>query len=102
MQRKKRADVGDEQFSIVRKLQDFESPYISQKTASSTLKLVLRKASWDPRIDEELIAANKATLNLLYVQTLAEVEREWVVADAETREGIQRSERKFVTPLLTA
>ncbi len=40
-------------FSVLRKLQDFESPYISQK--QSGLKLVLRKASWDPQVNRPLL-----------------------------------------------
>lgn len=99
IQRRKDGGVGasehqEEHFSVVRKLQDFESPYISQKQATSSLKLVLRKASWDPQIDEELISANQATLNLLYVQTLAEVERGWVKADAETKRLLARMQAR--------
>ena len=83
MQRRENGD-----FVIVRKLQDFESPYISQKSCSSgSLKLVLRKASWDPQIDEELFL-HPSTLNLLYTQTIAEVERGWIQADAETRKHL--------------
>ena len=44
--------------SILRKLQDYESPYISQKSFASnnsSCKLVLRKSSWDSKIDEELM-----------------------------------------------
>ena len=54
------------------------------------LKLVMRKASWDPQIDEELTSRSAATLNLLYVQTVAEVERGWVRADAETKRQLAR------------
>ena len=83
MQRRENGD-----FVIVRKLQDFESPYISQKSCSSgSLKLVLRKASWDPQIDEELFL-HPSTLNLLYTQTIAEVERGWIQADPETRKHL--------------
>ena len=61
------------EISILRKLQDYESPYISQK-AFNSCKLVLRKSSWDPKIDEELLN-HKVTLNLLYLQTLSDLER---------------------------
>ena len=61
------------EISILRKLQDYESPYISQK-AFNNVKLVLRKSSWDPKIDEELLN-HKVTLNLLYLQTLSDLER---------------------------
>eukprot|EP00094_Tigriopus_californicus_P004110 TCALIF_03959-PA protein Name:"Similar to snx17 Sorting nexin-17 (Danio rerio)" AED:0.08 eAED:0.08 QI:232/0.83/0.85/1/1/1/7/288/452 len=83
-----RKEDGD--FVVVRKLQDFESPYISQKSASKrSLKLVLRKASWDPKIDLELFNHN-VTLTLLYTQTIAEVERGWIVANPETKRQLAR------------
>merc|ERR1719188_2830655 len=63
------------------------------KLVGGNLKLVLRKASWDPQIDEELIS-NSATLNLLYVQTVAEVERGWVRADAETKRQLARMQAR--------
>jgi len=73
--------------SILRKLQDYESPYISQKSIFSknaSCKLVLRKSSWDSKIDDQLLS-HKITLNLLYIQTLSDVERGWVEACPETR-----------------
>ena len=82
-----------EHFSVVRRLQDFESPYISQKVVGGNLKLVMRKASWDPQIDAELMS-NPATLNLLYVQTVAEVERGWARADAETKRQLARMQAR--------
>eukprot|EP00096_Caligus_rogercresseyi_P011192 TRINITY_DN4329_c0_g1_i1.p1 TRINITY_DN4329_c0_g1~~TRINITY_DN4329_c0_g1_i1.p1 ORF type:complete len:497 (+),score=147.04 TRINITY_DN4329_c0_g1_i1:114-1604(+) len=80
----------NETYSIVRKLQDFESPYISQKTGTGgSLKLVLRKCSWDPDIDSQLLS-NKTTLNLLYIQTVTDVERGWIQASAETKKTLAR------------
>lgn len=73
-------------FSILKELQDYESPYISQKSFL-TCKLVLRKRAWDAKIDEELLR-HKVTLNLLYIQTLADVERGWVEACPETRRSL--------------
>ena len=69
---------------ILRKLQDYESPYISQKSLHNC-KLVLRKSSWDAKIDEDDLLQHKVTLNLLYVQTLSDVERGWVQANQDTR-----------------
>ena len=82
--------------SILRKLQDYESPYISQKSfasTSATCKLVLRKSSWDPKIDEELMQS-KITLNLLYVQTLCDVERGWVQASNETKRQLAQMQSR--------
>ncbi len=56
--------------NILRKLQGYESPYISQKSfvrKNSSCKLVLRKSSWDAGIEQDL-KSNKVTLNLLYIQ----------------------------------
>jgi len=82
--------------SILRKLQGYESPYISQKSfvsTSATCKLVLRKSSWDPKIDEDLMQ-NKITLNLLYVQTLCDVERGWVQASNETKRQLAQMQSR--------
>jgi len=78
--------------TLVKKLQDYESPYISLKShpTSSTgqkLKLVLRKACWDSRIDSELFK-HKVSLNVIYFQTLSDVERGWISAHAETRKQL--------------
>lgn len=88
MQRKEDGD-----FVIVRKLQDFESPYISQKSSIGTLKLVIRKASWAPEIDEALFD-HKSTLNLLYVQTIAEVERGWIQVSNETQSQLAQMQAR--------
>ena len=90
-------DLGDSnmnanRMTLVKKLQDYESPYISLKShpTSSTgqkLKLVLRKACWDSRIDSELFK-HKGSLNVLYFQTLSDVERGWISADPEIRKQL--------------
>ena len=40
--------------------------------------------SWDPSLDTPLLG-HKSTLNLLYLQTISEVERGWIKGDNETR-----------------
>ncbi|XP_041361399.1 sorting nexin-17-like isoform X2 [Gigantopelta aegis] len=67
--------------SIVRKLQDFESPYISLKAANKegVHRIVLRKSYWDSSFDDDLLE-NKITMNLLYVQAVSDIERQWVLA----------------------
>ena len=78
----RRDEDGD--ITIVRKLQDFESPYISQKALSAMeessdntgfagpLKIVLRKSSWDASLDDRLLV-EQPTLNLLFIQTVVEM-----------------------------
>lgn len=91
----------DGDVTVVRKLQDFESPFISLKTVSNLeleentgpLKIVLRKSCWDSSIDE-LLLAESSTLNLLYIQTVADVERGWILTSAETKQELALMQAK--------
>ncbi|XP_046383091.1 sorting nexin-17 [Ischnura elegans] len=92
----KREDDGH--ITILRKLQDFESPYISQKSMNCVSRIVLRKSYWDPAFDEDLIQ-DRVGLNLLYVQTVADVERGgWLMRD----EGGSRSSGDDTRSLLAS
>uniref|UniRef100_A0A0B7A079 Sorting nexin-17 n=1 Tax=Arion vulgaris TaxID=1028688 RepID=A0A0B7A079_9EUPU len=70
--------------SIVRRLQEFESPYLSLKAASKNgiHRIVLRKGFWDTSFDSDLLE-NKVTMNLLYVQANSDIERQWILATKE-------------------
>ncbi|GFG30468.1 hypothetical protein Cfor_09310 [Coptotermes formosanus] len=81
----KREEDGD--ITISKKLQDFESPYISQKSIQGVHRVVLRKSYWDPGYDLELMS-NQVALNLLYVQTVADVERGWVLSSKEMKQQL--------------
>ena len=90
----RRDDDGD--VTVLRKLQDFESPYISHKAVSATssedknlapVKIMLRKSSWDSSIDDVLLS-EQSTLNLLYIQTVADLERGWIVTSEETKQQL--------------
>uniref|UniRef100_A0A0B6Y8D2 Sorting nexin-17 n=1 Tax=Arion vulgaris TaxID=1028688 RepID=A0A0B6Y8D2_9EUPU len=74
----------DSDGSIMRQLQDFESPYLSLKAAnkSEVHRIVLRKRYWDSSFDQDLLD-NKITMNLLYVQANSDVEKQWVLATKE-------------------
>merc|ERR1719334_602020 len=105
----RRDEDGD--ITVVRKLQDFESPYISQKALSATetldstgfagpLKIVLRKSSWDSSLDDRLLA-EQPTLNLLFIQTVVDMERGWVLTSPETKQQLalmqaRGSKRQFM------
>lgn len=103
----RRDEDGD--ITVVRKLQDFESPYISQKALTSTesvdnssgpLKIVMRKSSWDASIDDRLLT-EQTTLNLLYIQTVADIERGWILTSADTKQQLalmqaRGSKRQFM------
>lgn len=78
----KKEEDGDT--SVVRKMQDFESPCLSLKAANKhgVHRVVLRKAYWDSAFDEDLIE-QKVTMNLLYVQANSDIEHQWVLATKE-------------------
>ncbi len=51
------------------------------------LKVVLRKSCWDACLDEVLLA-EAATLNLLYIQTIADIERGWIHTSSDTKQQL--------------
>lgn len=77
----------DGDITILRKLQDFESPYLSQKSIHGTTQVVLRKSYWDLSYDLELISDHVA-LNLLYVQTVSDVEKGWILCARERQQEL--------------
>ncbi|GIY60290.1 sorting nexin-17 [Caerostris darwini] len=70
--------------SVERRLQDFESAYLSLKSAGNNHFLVIRKSYWDSSLEEELLD-DKVCLNLLYVQAVSDIERGWTRADGDSR-----------------
>ncbi|XP_052225977.1 sorting nexin-17-like isoform X2 [Dreissena polymorpha] len=88
-------EASDGEMTIVRKLQDFESPYISLKSATKqgVHRIVLRKSYWDSSFDDELLA-NKVTMNLLYVQAVNDIERRWVITTKEQQEHLKSLQQK--------
>jgi sorting nexin-17 len=70
--------------TLVRKLMDFESPFISLRAASDC-QIVIRKNYWDPSYDLDLMR-DRIALNLLYIQSISDIERGWVIASPETRQ----------------
>ena len=61
---------------------------------------MLRKSCWDATIDDALLS-EQSTLNLLYIQTVADIERGWVVTSAETKQQLalmqaRGSKRQFM------
>lgn len=124
-------------FLVIRKLQDFESPYISQRNIKGALKIMLRRRyvfltacllahfrnfkgcqghlscdGWDMRrdsicattrpndfivpfsvsywdIDYDLeLMRDLAALNLLYVQTISDIEKGWIFCNRGVREQL--------------
>ena len=85
----------------IRRLQDFESPYISLQRAESGHKLLLRKAYWDTRCDEQLLA-NPISLNLLYIETIADIRKGWIdVPDELAQQLAEHRAKKDRTAFLS-
>ncbi|XP_024940784.1 sorting nexin-17 [Cephus cinctus] len=74
--------------NIVRKLQDFESPIITQKNLHATgMRVVLGKSYWDPGYDLELMN-DPVAINLLQMQAAAEINRGWIPISSEMRDRL--------------
>lgn len=79
--------------SVLRKLQEFESPFITYKCMSSTgSRIVLRKNYWDTTYDVELLN-DPVTLNLLYIQAAAEIRSGWILLTKEVQHQLENLEK---------
>uniref|UniRef100_UPI00398EE8B7 sorting nexin-17 isoform X6 n=1 Tax=Pristiophorus japonicus TaxID=55135 RepID=UPI00398EE8B7 len=80
--------------SFVRKLQEFELPYISVTSLKDTeYRIVLRKSYWDSAYDNDVME-NRVGLNLLYVQTVADIERGWILVNKEQHRQLKSLQEK--------
>ncbi|XP_034939958.1 sorting nexin-17 [Chelonus insularis] len=71
--------TGDNNIDILRKLHDFESPVLTMDNINQYEKqIVVGKNYWDITNDLKLIQ-NPISLNLLYIQAIAEVDRGWII-----------------------
>ncbi|XP_050748365.1 sorting nexin-31 isoform X1 [Gymnogyps californianus] len=71
-------DHDDGALSVVKKVAEFELPYVSlQSMRELHCKLGIRKWYMDPSLDTLLMDC-RASLNLLYMQAIQEVKRNWV------------------------
>ncbi|XP_073824009.1 sorting nexin 17 [Musca autumnalis] len=66
---------------LLRKLMDFESPFVS-RLYNQPCQIQIRKSYWNPAYDLVLMK-NPIACNLLFMQTVSEVEREWIIASPE-------------------
>lgn len=76
----KRDNSGD--IVILKKLLDFESPYMSQLALRDSSKIVIRKNYWDSSLDS-ILMQDPIALNLLYMQTVSDVERGWIICNTK-------------------
>ncbi|XP_007891171.1 sorting nexin-17 isoform X1 [Callorhinchus milii] len=85
---------GDGNCSFVRKLQEFELPYVSVSSLkNSEYKIVLRKSYWDSMYDNDIME-NRVGLNLLYVQTVSDIERGWILVNKEQHRQLKSLQEK--------
>lgn len=66
---------------LLRKLMDFETPFVS-RLYIQPCQIQIRKSYWNPNYDT-ILMKNSIALNLLFMQTVSEIEREWIIAPAE-------------------
>ncbi|CAM9435487.1 unnamed protein product [Lampetra planeri] len=87
-------DRGGGAFSFIRRLQEFELPYISVTSLQSLdYKIVLRKSYWDTAYDDDIMESIVG-LNLLYIQAVSDVERGWIVASKEQLQQLKSLQDK--------
>ena len=82
-------------YSIIRKLQEFECPYISLKRLRERLmyKIVLRKAYWDQSIDDEVLS-DAVGFKLLSVQAESDLSVGWTECSEETAKRLENLKSK--------
>ncbi|XP_046825698.1 sorting nexin-17 [Vespa crabro] len=82
---------------VLRKLQDFESPVITYKNMCTLgIRVVLGRNYWDIEHDLEILD-DSVGLSLLYNQTVAEIQRGWILITDEVQnclENLQKNETK--------
>ncbi|XP_002074246.2 sorting nexin-17 [Drosophila willistoni] len=78
-----RREAETDQIILLRRLMDFEAPFITRLHAQPC-QLLLRTCYWNPRWDTKLLG-NKVALDLLYQQTVADVYQEWIICNPEMR-----------------
>ncbi|NXA56759.1 SNX17 protein, partial [Nothocercus julius] len=84
----------DGAFSFVRKLQEFELPYVSVSSLhSSEFRIILRKSYWDSSYDDDVME-HRVGLNLLYAQTVSDIEHGWILVNKEQHRQLKSLQEK--------
>uniref|UniRef100_A0A8C4EQJ5 Sorting nexin-17 n=1 Tax=Dicentrarchus labrax TaxID=13489 RepID=A0A8C4EQJ5_DICLA len=80
--------------TFVRKLQEFELPYVSiTSLRSSEFHILLRKSYWDMAYDGDVMD-NRVGLNLLYAQTVSDIERSWILVNKDQHRQLKSLQEK--------
>lgn len=80
--------------SFIRKLQEFELPYVSVTSLRNPdYKIVLRKSYWDSAYDSDVME-DLVGLDLLYIQTVSDIERGWILVNKEQHRQLKSLQEK--------
>ncbi|XP_077365884.1 sorting nexin-17 isoform X2 [Festucalex cinctus] len=80
--------------TFVRKLQEFELPYVSITSLHSPeFHILLRKSYWDMAYDGDVMD-NRVGLNLLYAQTVSDIERGWILVNKDQHRQLKSLQEK--------
>ncbi|XP_026105621.1 sorting nexin-17-like, partial [Carassius auratus] len=80
--------------TYVRKLQEFELPYVSITSLHSPdYRIILRKSYWDTAYDSDVME-DRVGLNLLYAQTVSDIERGWILVNKEQHRQLKSLQEK--------
>ncbi|CAL8312930.1 unnamed protein product [Lota lota] len=80
--------------TFVRKLQEFELPYVSITSLRSIeFHILLRKSYWDMAYDVDVME-NRVGLNLLYTQTVSDIERGWILVNKDHHRQLKSLQEK--------
>ncbi|XP_029452213.1 sorting nexin-17 isoform X4 [Rhinatrema bivittatum] len=84
----------DGSFSFVRKLQEFELPYVSVTSLrNQEYRIILRKSYWDASYDNDVME-NRVGLNLLHAQTVSDIEQGWILVNKEQHRQLKSLQEK--------
>ncbi|NWU86763.1 SNX17 protein, partial [Onychorhynchus coronatus] len=87
-------ETKDGAFSFVRKLQEFELPYVSVTSLHNPeFRIILRKSYWDSAYDDDVME-HRVGLNLLYAQTVSDIEHGWIVVNKEQHRQLKSLQEK--------
>ncbi|NXM10527.1 SNX17 protein, partial [Ploceus nigricollis] len=87
-------EAKDGAFSFVRKLQEFELPYVSVTSLHNPeFQIILRKSYWDSAYDDDVME-HRVGLNLLYAQTVSDIEHGWILVNKEQHRQLKSLQEK--------
>lgn len=83
--RRQNSDIIQNKLVLLRRLMDFESPYLSRLWAQEktlSCQVMIRKSYWNPMYDLGLLQ-DQVALKLLFTQIVSDIDNEWIIAPPE-------------------